>query len=225
MLGFLGFVLLALLVALARAAAHYWPVTLIVLGSIAAAGLFIWKYRRDARQRTQRDVEARLEANRQAWRALTFQPGGFTVTIDQRSHGWVHPGLVSFLTDIPVLREQTLDEVHALVERAVHVGPQTIAEGIAQIDAVNLKEALERRGAKARIKELAVRTSASGREPIPARVRDEVWRRDGGRCVDCASRERLEYDHIIPIAKGGSNTARNIELRCETCNRKKGARI
>ena len=63
------------------------------------------------------------------------------------------------------------------------------------------------------------------RRPIPESVRNEVWRRDQGHCVDCGSRERLEFDHIIPVSRGGSNTARNIELRCETCNRSKGARI
>jgi 5-methylcytosine-specific restriction endonuclease McrA len=56
-------------------------------------------------------------------------------------------------------------------------------------------------------------------------VRHEVWRRDQGRCVDCGSRERLEFDHIVPWSEGGSNTARNIELRCETCNRIKGREI
>ena len=60
---------------------------------------------------------------------------------------------------------------------------------------------------------------------IAERVRHEVWRRDQGRCVDCGSRARLEFDHIIPHSRGGSNTARNIELRCEPCNRGKGARI
>lgn len=63
------------------------------------------------------------------------------------------------------------------------------------------------------------------RESIPERVRHEVWRRDKGRCVDCGGRERLEFDHIIPVSRGGSNTARNIELRCVVCNRRKGARI
>ncbi len=63
------------------------------------------------------------------------------------------------------------------------------------------------------------------REAISERVRHEVWRRDGAQCVDCGSRERLEFDHIIPVSKGGSGTARNIELRCESCNRKKGARV
>ena len=67
--------------------------------------------------------------------------------------------------------------------------------------------------------------SAGGREPIPAHVRREVWRRDQGKCVKCGSRERLEFDHIIPVSQGGSNTARNIELLCEKCNRAKGAKI
>ena len=63
------------------------------------------------------------------------------------------------------------------------------------------------------------------RQAVPQRVRHEVWRRDRGSCVDCGSRARLEFDHIIPVSRGGSNTARNIELRCERCNRRKGARI
>ena len=56
---------------------------------------------------------------------------------------------------------------------------------------------------------------------VPEKVRIAVWRRDEGKCVKCGSRENLEYDHIIPIAKGGSNTVRNIELLCEKCNRDK----
>jgi hypothetical protein len=66
---------------------------------------------------------------------------------------------------------------------------------------------------------------AGAREAIPEGVRHEVWRRDQGKCVDCGSRERLEFDHIIQISRGGSNTARNIELRCEVCNRKKAASV
>jgi len=63
------------------------------------------------------------------------------------------------------------------------------------------------------------------REPIPDEIKMIVWQRDGGRCVHCGSREKLEYDHIIPISKGGSNTARNIQLLCEKCNRSKGPNL
>ena len=59
------------------------------------------------------------------------------------------------------------------------------------------------------------------RQAIRSEVRREVWRRDQGKCVRCGSRDNLEYDHIIPVSKGGSNTARNIELLCEGCNRSK----
>ena len=63
------------------------------------------------------------------------------------------------------------------------------------------------------------------RPRIPENVRIEVWRRDGGKCARCGSREKLEYDHIVPISKGGSNTARNIELLCEKCNRSKSNNV
>lgn len=66
---------------------------------------------------------------------------------------------------------------------------------------------------------------SNSREHIPHDVRIYVWRRDEGKCVQCNSREKLEYDHIIPVSKGGSNTARNIRLLCETCNRRKGQTI
>lgn len=60
---------------------------------------------------------------------------------------------------------------------------------------------------------------------IPDSVKREVWNRDGGRCSRCGSREKLEFDHIIPYSKGGGNTARNIELLCMDCNRKKSNAI
>jgi len=60
---------------------------------------------------------------------------------------------------------------------------------------------------------------------IPENVRIEVWRRDGGKCARCGSREKLEYDHIVPFSKGGSNTARNVELLCEKCNRSKSDNV
>lgn len=63
------------------------------------------------------------------------------------------------------------------------------------------------------------------RAPISEDVKILVWRRDGGMCVKCGSKERLEFDHIIPHSKGGSDTERNIQLLCEECNRSKSDKI
>ena len=60
---------------------------------------------------------------------------------------------------------------------------------------------------------------------ISQSVKDKVWNRDGGCCVLCGSNENIEFDHIVPFSKGGSNTYRNIQILCESCNRKKSDNI
>jgi hypothetical protein len=67
--------------------------------------------------------------------------------------------------------------------------------------------------------------SDTPRDPIPTAVKVFVWRRDQGRCVKCGRTQDLEFDHIIPVVKGGSNTERNIQLLCLVCNRSKGSDI
>jgi 5-methylcytosine-specific restriction endonuclease McrA len=66
-------------------------------------------------------------------------------------------------------------------------------------------------------------TQTLARQPIPDQVKLYVWQRDGGACVRCGSNRDLEYDHVIPLALGGSNTARNLQLLCADCNGLKGA--
>ena len=54
-------------------------------------------------------------------------------------------------------------------------------------------------------------------------MRRQVFRRDGGRCVACGGDELLQFDHVIPVALGGSSTPENLQLLCAPCNREKGA--
>ena len=37
--------------------------------------------------------------------------------------------------------------------------------------------------------------------------------------------DQMEFDHIIPHAKGGPTAVANIRLLCRTCNRKKGSSL
>jgi 5-methylcytosine-specific restriction endonuclease McrA len=67
------------------------------------------------------------------------------------------------------------------------------------------------------------RNGVPRREPIPREVRLDVWRRDGGRCVECGSDFDLQYDHVIPFSMGGATTTENLQLLCAGCNRAKGA--
>jgi 5-methylcytosine-specific restriction endonuclease McrA len=60
---------------------------------------------------------------------------------------------------------------------------------------------------------------------IPATVRREVWKRDGGRCAwvgpdgrRCNSRWQLELDHIQPQALGGPSTLDNLRVACKPHN-------
>lgn len=65
--------------------------------------------------------------------------------------------------------------------------------------------------------------AASGRRAIPDDVKVYVMRRDGGSCRACGSTTELQYDHIIPLALGGSNNEENLQILCGPCNRSKSA--
>lgn len=75
--------------------------------------------------------------------------------------------------------------------------------------------------------EAAIEFERSGprREPISDDVKLVVWSRDGGACARCGSKEKMHFDHIIPVVKGGGNGENNIQLLCQSCNLKKSDRI
>jgi hypothetical protein len=72
------------------------------------------------------------------------------------------------------------------------LGPQQVLSGVDFDAALQVKSAFVRLKLPVKITEgrRPAVTERPRREAIPEVVRHEVWRRDGGRCVECGSRER-----------------------------------
>ena len=70
-----------------------------------------------------------------------------------------------------------------------------------------------------------VRTSTHGTCRIGNDTRRFVWLRDNGCCRNCGSNRDLQFDHIVPVAFGGTNVAEDVELLCRTCNLRKAASV
>ena len=71
------------------------------------------------------------------------------------------------------------------------------------------------------------RAAHASRDPrhVPAEVRRAVVARDEGRCTfvgdhghRCGTRRHLEFDHLVPVARGGASTVDNVRLRCRAHN-------
>ena len=68
------------------------------------------------------------------------------------------------------------------------------------------------------------RASRSARH-ISAHVQRAMWARDGGQCTfvseagrRCEARDQVEFDHVVPVARGGEATVEGIRLRCRAHN-------
>jgi hypothetical protein len=67
------------------------------------------------------------------------------------------------------------------------------------------------------------------REHIPRAIRRRVYARDGYACRYCRRKRshvvRLELDHFVPVAHGGTDDPGNLVTACFDCNRAKGAKL
>jgi len=88
------------------------------------------------------------------------------------------------------------------------------------------RRVLERRryGSAKRASESPVDSPANDRY-IPAAARRYVYERESGSCAyvgeggrRCGSRVRLEYQHIVPLARGGPSTTANLTIFCRAHN-------
>ena len=68
---------------------------------------------------------------------------------------------------------------------------------------------------------------------IPKWLGRAIYFRDQGRCQCCGKDvsgllhldNKIHYDHVLPLARGGTNDPTNFQLLCDACNLTKSARV
>lgn len=58
-----------------------------------------------------------------------------------------------------------------------------------------------------------------------AALRDAKFTEAGHRCIYCQATGPLALDHIVPVARGGSNHPSNLVAACRPCNSSKGSKL
>jgi len=140
--------------------------------------------------------------------------GGFTYELEEASQQ--QPALITIL-----------EKPFWLYQNSIYRAPLDLApeEVLLLVKEQELKKTKRLERLRSLVEVSETLDKASSRERIPEEVQMFVWRRDEGKCVKCGSQGNLEYDHIIPVSKGGTNTNRNIQLLCEACNRSKSDKV
>ena len=67
---------------------------------------------------------------------------------------------------------------------------------------------------------------ARRRKSFSAELKRELFNAQGGKCMYCGRKpgiDLMDIDHKNPMAKGGSDSKRNLQLICRSCNTRKGA--
>ena len=96
-------------------------------------------------------------------------------------------------------------KIHS-IEKAADPAPEEAKEDVAE---------------KVPEKKAAVKMT-SQRRCFSQNERTAVYNKSEGRCAICGKFvpfESFTVDHIIPLAKGGSNDMSNLQCACKTCNR------
>jgi hypothetical protein len=137
-------------------------------------------------------------------RVVPLSPGRFAlqVTIDRRTH----------------------DLLKRAQELLAHAQPGCEVSQVLERALLELVQRLEHRKHGATDTPRVRRASLDTRY-IPAEIKRQVSERDRRRCTfvstqgrRCEERSMLEYDHALPVARGGRSTVENLRLRCRAHN-------
>jgi hypothetical protein len=73
-----------------------------------------------------------------------------------------------------------------------------------------------------RLRQISSNRLQINRKQISEHVLAFVLQRDLNKCVICADDSNLQFDHILPVSKGGNNEPENLRILCQHCNQSRG---
>lgn len=96
--------------------------------------------------------------------------------------------------------------------------------GLLLVDEEAKKKAKAKRKAAKRKRRIA--KSKEGQEPVDYQA---ILDRDQGICYLCekpiAEDDKLHYDHVVPLSKGGLTNTENLAMTHHVCNIRKGSKL
>lgn len=143
-------------------------------------------------------------------------------------------GYVLMNTSGDVVYYTFLTETHA-VERVTDISEATIFPTIAEakqllerahkkLNGYKIKEIVDTKPTNPTSSNIVDCKDLSKRIIFPQNVRVKVYNASEGRCCLCGKfipYDEFTIDHIIPLAKGGTNHENNLQCCCMECNRMK----
>jgi 5-methylcytosine-specific restriction endonuclease McrA len=121
--------------------------------------------------------------------------------------------------------EETLDKLHRAQALLSHTIPNGDLPAVLDRVLDLAIQQLEKKKFGGTSKHRPPQSPSRNPRHVPAHVRHVVWDRDGGQCTfvsenehRCTERKLLEFDHIVPLARGGGATVENLRLRCRAHN-------
>lgn len=120
----------------------------------------------------------------------------------------------------------TISEIHAYAQQLDCLNPES-NQYVSQFEPVDVACRIFGHTCPVFFAQSGATETKEGRQEgrhIPRSIMFKVVRRDNHICQLCSEHVRddeIEFDHIIPVSKGGAATVNNLQLLCRSCNRKK----
>lgn len=73
-----------------------------------------------------------------------------------------------------------------------------------------------------RLRQISSNRLQINRKQVSDHVLAFVLQRDLNKCVLCGDDSNLQFDHILPVSKGGNNEPENLRILCQRCNQSRG---